>query len=112
MVEHERNTAGTMPNGRVMLRSIFKHFQLERDRIGILGERNLLGLKLAGQSVADIEAFREKYNYILRLDEPPKERTLFIIDEFEKCQVMKHRVEKARESAHDSHLCMALGLGH
>ena len=38
MVEHERNTAGTMPNGRVMLRSIFKHFQLERDRIGILGE--------------------------------------------------------------------------
>ena len=33
MVEHERNTAGTMPNGRVMLRSIFKHFQLERDRI-------------------------------------------------------------------------------
>ena len=80
MVEHERNTAGTMPNGRVMLRSIFKHFQLERDRIGVLGERNLLGLKLAGQSVADIEAFREKYNYILRaipLDELPKERTLF-----------------------------------
>ena len=99
MVEHERNTAGTMPDGRVMLRSIFKHFQLERDRIGILGERNLLGLKLAGQSVADIEAFREKYNYILRaipLDELPKERTLFnhLIDEF---------VEKARESAHDSH---------
>ena len=108
MVEHERNTAGTMPNGRVMLRSIFKHFQLERDRSGILGERNLLGLKLAGQSVADIEAFREKYSYILRaipLDELPKERTLFnhLIDEFEKCQVMKHRVEKARESAHDSH---------
>ena len=108
MVEHERNTAGTMPNGRVMLRSIFKHFQLERDRIGILGERNLLGLKLAGQSVADIEAFREKYNYILRaipLDELPKERTLFnhLMDEFEKCPIMKHRVEKARESAHDSH---------
>ena len=107
MVEHERNTTGTMPNGRVMLRSIFKQFQLERDRIGILGERNLLGLKLAGQSVADIEAFREKYNYILRaipLDELPKERTLFnhLIDEFEKCPIMKHRVEKARESAHDS----------
>ena len=56
-------------------------------------------MKLAGQSVADIEAFREKYNYILRaipLDELPKERTLFnhLIDEFEKCQVMKHRVEK------------------
>ena len=55
-----------MPNGRVMLRLILKHFQLERGRIGILGERNLLGLTLAGQSVADIEAFREKYNYILR----------------------------------------------
>ena len=25
-----------------MLRKIFKHFQLERDRIGMLGERNLL----------------------------------------------------------------------
>ena len=91
-----------------MLRSIFKHFQLERDRIGILGERNLLGLKLAGQSVADIEAFRGKYNYILRaipLDELPKERTLcnHLIDEFDKCPIMKHRVEKARESAHDSH---------
>ena len=99
MVEHERNIAGTMPNGRVMLRSIFKHFQLERDRIGVLGERNLLGLKLAGQSAADMEAFREKYNYILRAI------PLFnhLIDEFEKCQVMKHRVEKARETAHDSH---------
>ena len=65
-------------------------------------------MKLAGQSVADIEAFREKYNYILRaipLDELPKERTLFnhLMDEFEKCAIMKHRVEKARESAHGSH---------
>ena len=108
MVGHERNTAGAMPNGRVMLRSIFKRFQLERDRIGVLGERNLLGLKPAGQSVADIEAFREKYNYILRaipLDELFKERTLFnhLIGEFKKCPIMKRRVGKAHESAHDSH---------
>ena len=51
--------------------------------------------------LADIEAFREKAFRAIPLDERPKERTLFnhLIDEFEKCPIMKHRVEKARESA-------------
>ena len=46
---------------------------------GVLGTHNLLELKLAGPSAADLEAFREKYFYIIRaipLDEQPKERTL------------------------------------
>ena len=33
MVEAERADSGGMPCGRVMLRMIFKHFQLERDRL-------------------------------------------------------------------------------
>ena len=33
MTEAERMSTGGMPSGRVMLRAIFKHFQLERDRI-------------------------------------------------------------------------------
>ena len=92
-----------MPNGRVMLRSIFKHFQLERGRIGILGERNLLGLKLAGQSVADIgrstTIFSARY---LLMSSPRKALFNHLIDEFEKYPIMEHRVEKARE-AHDRH---------
>ena len=51
MVESERALSGGMPNGRVMLRYIFRYFQLERDRIGMLGERNLLSLKMPGNSV-------------------------------------------------------------
>ena len=44
MVEAERLSSGSMLCGRVMLKKIFQYFQLERDRIGMLGERNLLSL--------------------------------------------------------------------
>ena len=57
MVETERSTTGGMPCGRVMLRMIFKKIQLERDRIGMLGERNLLQLKVPGKYISDLEAF-------------------------------------------------------
>ena len=108
MVEHERSVTGGMPNGRIMMASIFRHFQLERDRIGVLGERSLLNLKLAGQSVADLEAFRDKYQYVLSaipIDELPKERTLFnhLVDELSKCTAMKSKVDKAIEASGSSH---------
>ena len=108
MVEHERSVTGGMPNGRIMMASIFRHFQLERDRIGVLGERSLLNLKLAGQSVADLEAFRDKYQYVLSaipIDELPKERTLFnhLVDELAKCTAMKSKVDKAIEASGSSH---------
>ena len=48
MVEEERTLTGGMPCGRVMLKKVLSHFQLERDRLGMLGERNLLTMKLAG----------------------------------------------------------------
>ena len=73
MVESERLTSGSMPNGRVMLRAIIRHFQL-------VGERNLLQLKLAEQSIADLETFRDKYIYILSAiphGELPREQTMF-----------------------------------
>ena len=49
-VESERMTTGSVPNGRCMLRAIFRHFQLEKDRIGMLAERNLLNIRLGGGS--------------------------------------------------------------
>ena len=49
-VEQARMRSGGMPNGRSMLRAFFRHFQLERDRIGMLAERNLLNTRLAGGS--------------------------------------------------------------
>ena len=64
-VEQERMRSGGMPNGRCMLRAIFRHFQLERDRIGMLAERNLLNTRLAGGSLQDLENFRDKYLYVL-----------------------------------------------
>ena len=108
MVETERSTTGGMPCGRVMLRIIFKHFQLERDRIGMLGERNLLQLKVPGKNVSDLEAFRQKYNYILQTipaSDLPKEQTLFnhLIDELEKSPVMAYKVQKSREAPVGSH---------
>ena len=91
-----------------MLRTIFKHFQLERGRIGTLGGRNLLKLSLAGPSLADLDAFREKYVYVLTailVAEQPKETTLFdhLLDELEKCTALKPKVEKAREAPIGSH---------
>ena len=65
MVEEERTLTGGMPCGRVMLKKVLSHFQLERDRLGMLGERNLLTMKLAGNSIQDLENFRDKYQYIL-----------------------------------------------
>ena len=55
MVEVERTQTGGMPCGRVMLKKIRSHFQLERDGLGMLGERNLLTRKLAGSAIQDLE---------------------------------------------------------
>ena len=97
-----------MPNGRCMLRAIFRHFQLERDRIGMLAERNLLSTRLAGGSLQDLEDFRERYLYVLTTipdADLPKPSTMFnhLIDELEKCPTLKQKVEKARESKPGSH---------
>ena len=108
MVEAERAASGAMPCGRAMLRKIFKHFQLERDRIGMLGERNLLSLKVAGNTVADLEAFRDKYIYVMStipLEDMLRQQTLFnhLIDELERNAVIAPKVVKAREARLDSH---------
>ena len=108
MVEAERAASGAMPCGRAMLRKIFKHFQLERDRIGMLGERNLLSLRVAGNTVADLEAFRDKYIYVMStipLEDLPRQQTLFnhLIDELERNAVIAPKVVKAREARLDSH---------
>ena len=108
MVEAERAASGAMPCGRAMLRKIFKHFQLERDCIGMLGERNLLSLKVAGNTVADLEAFRDKYIYVMStipLEDMPRQQTLFnhLIDELERNAVIAPKVVKAREARLDSH---------
>jgi len=86
-----------------MLRLIFKRFQLERDRIGMLGERNLLQLKVPWKNVSDLEAFKQKYDYILQTiphADLPREQTLFnhLIDELEKSPILAYKVQKAREA--------------
>ena len=106
-VEQERTRSGKMPNGRCM-RAIFRHFQLERDRIGMLTERNLLNTKPAGASLQDLEDFRDKYLYVLTSipdADLPKPSTMFnhLIDELDKCPTLKPKVEKARESKPGSH---------
>ena len=108
MVESERMTTGGMPNGRCILRAIFRHFQLEKDRVGMLAERNLLNIRLGGGSIAEFIAFRDKSLYVMTtipLDDQPRETTLFnhLIDELDKCQVLKAKVEKAREAGLSSH---------
>ena len=108
MVESERMSTGGMPNGRCMLRAIFRHFQLEKDRIGMLAERNLLNIRLGGGSIAELIAFRDKYLYVMTtipLDDQPRETTLFnhLIDELDKCPTLKAKVEKAREAGLSSH---------
>ena len=85
-VEQQRSRSGGMPNGRCMLRAIFRHFQLERDRIGMLAERNLLSTWLSGGSLQDLEDFRDKYLYVLTIipdADLPKPSTMFnhLIDE-------------------------------
>ena len=83
MVESERMATGGMPNGRCRLRAIFRRFQLEKDRIGVLAERNLLNIRLGGGSIAELIAFRDKYLYVMTtipLDDQPRETTLFTLD--------------------------------
>ena len=87
-----------------MPRCITKNFQLERDRMGMLGERNLLNLKIAGTNVSGLEAFR----YVVKAtqeDEMPRETTLFnhLFDEFEKIPSLKPKIEKARDAPWSSH---------
>ena len=100
--------SGGMPNGRCMLRAIYRHFQFQCDRVGMLAERNLLNIKMAGDSVAQLEAFRDKYLYVITtipVEDLPKESTLFnhLIDELEKVSVLKPKVEKAREARQGFH---------
>ena len=99
-VEQERTRSGGMPNGRCMLRAIFRHFQLERDRIGMLAERNLLNTRLAGGSLEVLDVLTTIPDADL-----PKPSTLFnhLIDELDKCPTLKPKVEKARESKPGSH---------
>ena len=108
MLESERAASGAMPCGRAMLRRIFKHFQLERDRLGMLGERNLLSLKVPGNTIADLVTFRDTYIYAMStipVEDLPRPQTLFnhLIDELEHHAVMAPKVVKAREARLDSH---------
>ena len=108
MVESERLSSGSMPCGRVMLQKIFHYFQLERDRIGMLGERNLLSLRIPGNTHQDLEAFRDKYIYVMStipIQDLPREQTLFnhLIDELERTPIMAAKVLKAREAPLTSH---------
>ena len=108
MLESERAASGAMPCGRAMLRRIFKHFQLERDRLGMLGERNLLSLKVPGNTIADLVTFRDTYIYVMStipVEDLPRPQMLFnhLIDELEHHDVMAPKVVKAREARLDSH---------
>ena len=108
MLESERAASRAMPCGRAMLRRIFKHFQLERDRLAELGERNLLSLKVPGNTVADLVTFRDTYIYVMSaipVEDMPRPQTLFnhLIDELEHHDVMAPKVVKAREARLDSH---------
>ena len=103
MVEEERTLTGGMPCGRVMLKKVLSHFQLERDRLGMLGERNLLTMKLAGNSIQDLENFRDKYQYILTTiptTELPRPQTMYnhLMDEFERSTVLAAKITKSREA--------------
>ena len=108
MLESEGAASGAMPCGRAMLRKIFKYFQLERDRLGMLGERNLLSLKVPGSTIADLVTFRDTYIYVMStipVEDLPRPQTLFnhLIDELEHHAVMAPKVVKAREARLDSH---------
>ena len=97
-VEQERSRSGGMPNGRCMLRAIFRHFQLERD-----GKQSPQHAACRG-SLQDLEDFRDKYLYVPDAD-LPKPSTMFnhLTDELDKCPALKQKVEKARESKPGSH---------
>ena len=108
MVEESRLSGIGMPCGRVMLATIFRHFQLEKDRIGMLGERNLLTLRLKGHKTEDLITFQEKYRYILAAipsEDLPRETTLFnhLLDELEQFTPLATKIAKSRESPLGSH---------
>ena len=108
MVESERLSTGSMQCGRVLLKKIFQYFQLERDRIGMLCERNLLSLRIPGNTHQDLEAFRDNNLYVMStipVQDLPREQTLFnhLIDELERTPIMAHKVLKAREAPLHSH---------
>lgn len=91
-----------------MLRYIFRHFRLERGRIGVLGERNLLQLKVSGNTAKELEAFGDKYIYVMQsipVEDMPKEQTLFnhLLDELEHNSLMAPKVLEAGEAALGSH---------
>ena len=74
----------------------------------MLGERNLLSLRTPGNSVQDLENFRDKYIYVMSTipnEDLPREQTLFnhLIDELERNSIIAPKVQKAREAPLSSH---------
>ena len=69
----------------------------------MLGERNLLTMKLAGSTIQDLENFRDKYQYILTtipVMELPRPQTMYnhLMDELERCTVLAPKITKSREA--------------
>ena len=60
MTEEARRLTGDMPHGRVMLFRVFHKFDLDSDRHGQLGERDLLDVEMNGKGVDALEDFRDK----------------------------------------------------
>ena len=85
------------------LRRFFRTSNLKRDGLGMLGERNLLTMKLAGSSIQDLENFRDKYQYILTtipVLELHRPQTMYnhLMDEFERCTALTPKITKSREA--------------
>ena len=107
MVEGSHLSGIGMPCGHIMLATIFRHFQLEKDRIGMLGERHLLTLRLKGSKTEDLITVQENYGYILAAiptEDLPRETTLFshLLDELEQWQAIDRAIWLVAASSKDN----------
>ena len=73
----------------------------------MLCERNLLSLRIPGNTHQDLEAFRDNNLYVMStipVQDLPREQTLFNhLIELERTPIMAHKVLKAREAPLHSH---------
>jgi hypothetical protein len=109
MVEESRKTSGSMPSGRQMLRRVFSEYDLERQRGGMIGQAQLLNLKMpAAPTIESLETFRDKVIFVrsaIEDEDLPKESTLecWLFENIKNHPKMASTVEKYHSAFLGSH---------
>jgi hypothetical protein len=108
MIEENRRKYQRMPSGRQMLWRVLNEFDLERQRGGLINQKQLLEIRLAGNTVGDLDVFKDKIVFIRSAMEDvdlPNDSTLtsFLYEQIKYHPKLATTIEKYESSKLGSH---------